>query len=239
MMSVIKNTDRSVPKQITTPIGIQRRSPLIIIGKTPSAVVHDVKKIGLIRRFPASCAASFTFIPFWKRSSSAYSNMIIPLRTIIPTKDISPNTAVMEKSNLNIHSPKNAPKRHSVLRTIVSMAKDIFLKWNNKNMNSMNTAAKKVITISGPIDRLMLLRPPNSTLIPSGRSILLRYSFMAFVAVGWLLPYFMSAPIHITWFPFILEIISGSHSGLSFATCLIGTDIPGVEVETRVFPICS
>ena len=65
-MNTIRKMDSIVPKHITTPIGIHRASRLIIIGSTPRAVVHDVRKIGLILRFPASSAASFTGRPCWK-----------------------------------------------------------------------------------------------------------------------------------------------------------------------------
>ena len=58
IIRVIGKMESKVPKHITTPIGIHSRSPLIIIGSTPSAVVQDVRKIGLILRFPASRAAS-------------------------------------------------------------------------------------------------------------------------------------------------------------------------------------
>jgi hypothetical protein len=47
-----------VPKQITTPIGIQRLVAAMIIGSTPSAVVALVRKTGRIRRRPAWKAAS-------------------------------------------------------------------------------------------------------------------------------------------------------------------------------------
>ena len=98
MMSVIRNIDSMVPKQITTPIGIHNASPLTIIGNTPKAVVQDVRKIGLILRLPASSAASRTEYPFSKRNSSAYSNMMIPIRTMIPTRLIRPRTEVSPKS---------------------------------------------------------------------------------------------------------------------------------------------
>ena len=39
----------SVPKQITTPIGIHRELPLIIIGITPTEAAAEVKNIGRIR----------------------------------------------------------------------------------------------------------------------------------------------------------------------------------------------
>ena len=71
IISTIKTIESIVPKQMTTPIGSHSRSPLNIIGSTPSAVVHEVRKIGRMRRFPASIAASSTEYPDVKRSSSA------------------------------------------------------------------------------------------------------------------------------------------------------------------------
>ena len=50
----------TVPEQITTPIGVHKALLQIIIGTTPTAVVADVRKIGNIRRLPASMAASLT-----------------------------------------------------------------------------------------------------------------------------------------------------------------------------------
>ena len=59
-MVMVSGRVRSEPKQMTTPIGIQRLVWAIIIGSTPSAVVAVVRKIGRIRRKPASYAASRT-----------------------------------------------------------------------------------------------------------------------------------------------------------------------------------
>ena len=50
----VRGRVKIVPKQMTTPIGIQRLVCAIIIGMTPSAVVAEVRKIGRIRRKPAS-----------------------------------------------------------------------------------------------------------------------------------------------------------------------------------------
>ena len=58
MMSTVKGRVMATPKRITTPIGIQRASALIIIGSTPRPVVQEVRKMGRIRREPASIAAS-------------------------------------------------------------------------------------------------------------------------------------------------------------------------------------
>ena len=52
-----KIIEKTVPEQITTPIGIQREL-LMIMGTTPTAVVAEVRKIGSMRRRPASKAAS-------------------------------------------------------------------------------------------------------------------------------------------------------------------------------------
>ena len=41
-----KIIEKTVPEQITTPIGIQRELPLMIMGTTPTAVVAEVRKIG-------------------------------------------------------------------------------------------------------------------------------------------------------------------------------------------------
>ena len=45
-----KIIEKTVPEQITTPIGIQRELPLMIMGTTPTAVVAEVRKIGGRRR---------------------------------------------------------------------------------------------------------------------------------------------------------------------------------------------
>lgn len=39
-----KIIEKTVPEQITTPIGIQRELPLMIMGTTPTAVVAEVRK---------------------------------------------------------------------------------------------------------------------------------------------------------------------------------------------------
>jgi hypothetical protein len=57
-MMTAKIIEKTVPEQITTPIGIQRELPLMIMGTTPTAVVAEVRKIGSMRRRPASKAAS-------------------------------------------------------------------------------------------------------------------------------------------------------------------------------------
>ena len=48
------------PAKMVTPTGIQNELWAIIIGTTPTAVVAVVRKIGTIRRLPASYAAFFT-----------------------------------------------------------------------------------------------------------------------------------------------------------------------------------
>ncbi len=53
-----KIIEKTVPEQITTPIGIQRELPLMIMGTTPTAVVAEVRKIGSVagrrrRRHPS------------------------------------------------------------------------------------------------------------------------------------------------------------------------------------------
>ena len=217
-MRVIRMTESIVPKQITTPIGIQRRSPLIIIGSTPRAVVQEVRKIGRIRRFPAREAASLTGMPCSKRSSSAYSNSRIPLRTMMPTREMSPRTAVIEKSRPKIQRPKKAPKRHRVLRTRVRTAREIFLKWKSRKKNRIITAAMNERAISGPIWLFTPLSPPNFTMTPSGMSAVLRYRFMALTAVGWLFPNFMSAPTIMADLPSMRVREVGSHSGVTVAT---------------------
>ena len=45
-----KIIEKTVPEQITTPIGIQRELPLMIMGTTPTAVVAEVRKIAGRRR---------------------------------------------------------------------------------------------------------------------------------------------------------------------------------------------
>ena len=225
-----------VPKQITTPIGFHRKSPLRIIGNTPKAVVQEVRKIGRIRRFPASSAASFNGIPRSKRSSSAYSNMIIPLRTMMPTKLISPRTAVSPKSSRNTHSPKNAPKKQSTLSTKVSIAIEIFLKWNSRKKNKTATAQMNAIMISGPTSLLMAESPAYSTLAPSGRFGLIWLSTKAlicFIASGWLHSYFISAVTVRQDSPALRGYDSSSHPGCISATCRKGTETPGYRVGSK------
>ena len=50
------------PAKMVTPTGIQMDDWAIIIGTTPTAVVAVVRKMGTIRRLPASQAARFTEI---------------------------------------------------------------------------------------------------------------------------------------------------------------------------------
>ena len=58
MMESTMTCESSTPKQITTPIGIYRGLWLMIIGKTPKAVVAEVRKMGRILRLPANMTAS-------------------------------------------------------------------------------------------------------------------------------------------------------------------------------------
>ena len=53
-----KIIEKTVPEQITTPIGIQRELPLMTMGTTPTAVVAEVRKIVSMHRRPPSEAAS-------------------------------------------------------------------------------------------------------------------------------------------------------------------------------------
>ena len=185
-----------MPKQITTPIDRQSASPLIIIGKTPNAVVQEVRKIGRIRRLPASIAASFALRPCCICNSSAYSNMMMPLRTMMPTRLMSPNTAVSPKSRLKIQSPKNAPNMHSRLSVSVSAANEIFLKWNSMKKNNTATAQMNDSRISGITVLLTADSPPYSTVASGGssgktESVTKRWS--SAMATGWLQPCFISA----------------------------------------------
>ena len=68
---VTKSMEIHVPKQMTTPIGDQSALRLIIIGTTPMEAAADVRKIGRIRRLPASNAASYTLFPSTNRRCSA------------------------------------------------------------------------------------------------------------------------------------------------------------------------
>ena len=178
-----------VPKHITTPIGIHSASPLIIIGRTPSAVVQDVRKIGLILLFPASMEASFTSHPFSNRRYSAYSNISIPFLTIIPIRLTSPRTEVSPKSSLNSHSPRNPPKKHSVLSIMVSTAMETFLKCTRRKKNRMATAHRNVAVISGATSPFMEDSPPYVIATPSGSPGLISFStnrFTFFMTTGWL-----------------------------------------------------
>lgn len=60
----------SVPKLIIQPIEGQSVLSENIRGSTPTAVVADVRKIGFMRRLPASIAACLALSPL-RRSSSA------------------------------------------------------------------------------------------------------------------------------------------------------------------------
>ena len=42
------------PARMVTPTGIQKDEPAMIIGMTPTAVVAVVRKMGTMRRWPAS-----------------------------------------------------------------------------------------------------------------------------------------------------------------------------------------
>ena len=148
MISTISTIDNSVPKHITTPIGIHRISPLKIIGSTPNAVVQEVKKIGLILLLPASAAASFTPYPNSNLKVSAYSNIRIPFLTTIPIRLTTPNTAVILKSRLKIQSPNVAPNRHRRLNTMVSRDNNIFLKWYRRKPKRIIMAHTRTIITS-------------------------------------------------------------------------------------------
>ena len=60
-----------VPKQITTPIGDHNALLLMIIGTTPIEAAALVRKIGRVRRLPASKAASRADKPPLRRKVSA------------------------------------------------------------------------------------------------------------------------------------------------------------------------
>ena len=117
-----------VPKQITTPMGIHSEVCATIIGMTPKAVVADVRKMGRIRRLPASKAASRAVLCCSLRSISAYSNMMMALRTMIPMRLTTPSTAVILKSSWKIHNPRQVPKMQMALAANDSRAMSIFVK---------------------------------------------------------------------------------------------------------------
>ena len=101
----------------------------MIIGNTPNAVVAEVRKMGRMRRLPASKAASLTGIWCSKRKVSAYSNMMMALRTMIPMRLTIPNVAVMLKSRPNSHNPRHAPNTHIKLEPMVNITRLILEKW--------------------------------------------------------------------------------------------------------------
>ena len=232
--------ERRVPKQMTTPIGCQSKSPPVTIGSTPKAVVHDVRNIGLIRRCPAIIAASLTLYPCLNLSSSAYSYIRIPFRTIMPIRLIIPRIAVNPRSRSNIHRPMKAPKRQRVLIARVNSARDSFLKWNTMNITNIITAATTDRMISGMTCSFVPDSPLYSTTVPFGNDGTISfsiYSLIFFDATGWLLPNFMSANMLIdSSFPY-LSSVDGCQSGSILATCLKGTLTPGIEVGIWIFSI--
>ena len=210
------------------------------IGRTPNAVVQEVRKIGFIRRAPASIAAVLTSRPFENLSSSAYSYITIPLRTMMPIRLTMPRTAVRPKSRLKIQSPKKAPNRHRRLITRVNNERESFLKWNSIHSSRISTAAAKDQAISGPSLRLAAVSPPYSTTVPSGRPGMISfstYSFICFIAAGWLLPYFISAKMLTLSSPDLRSSWRLLHSGSIEAICLSGTLMPGTAVDTIREPI--
>ena len=126
---MVSGSVKIVPKQMTTPIGIHRLVWAKIIGSTPNAVVAEVKNTGRIRRKPAWKAASRTERCFVRRSSSAYSYMIMAFRTMMPIKLTIPNTTVIDISIWNILSPTNAPKTQRIELDNAKSANDTFPKW--------------------------------------------------------------------------------------------------------------
>ena len=56
-MVTTRISDPMPPAKMVTPTGIQNADCAIIIGTTPTAVVAVVRKMGTMRRLPASTAA--------------------------------------------------------------------------------------------------------------------------------------------------------------------------------------
>ena len=67
----VSTMETNSPKQITVPKGPHRGERLKIMGMTPTAAAAEVRKMGLILRFPAARAASFVVIPWFSLNSRA------------------------------------------------------------------------------------------------------------------------------------------------------------------------
>ena len=129
-----------VPARITIPIGIQSELWLMIIGITPTAVVAEVRKMGIIRRLPASKAASLTCTFLSLRSFSAWSNMMMALRTMIPIRLMSPRMHVSPNSSPLIQTPTDAPTRQNDSDISAARARLIFLKLIRRKKKMMMMA---------------------------------------------------------------------------------------------------
>ena len=128
-----------VPARITIPIGIQSELWLIIIGITPTAVVAEVRKMGIIRRLPASKAASLTCTLLFRRFS-AWSNMMMAFRTMIPIRLMRPRMHVSPNSSPLIQTPTDAPTRQNDSDISAARARLIFLKLIRRKKKMMMMA---------------------------------------------------------------------------------------------------
>ena len=119
------------PKRIVMPTGFHMAEPAAIIGTTPTAVVTVVRKMGTIRRLPASNAASRADSPFFI-PPSACSKMRISLRIISPISVMNPKMVVSPIVVSVMKRPNMALGMNSMTANMQTNVSLYFLKLNSR-----------------------------------------------------------------------------------------------------------
>ena len=147
------------------PTGIQKLLPARIMGTTPTAVVAVVRKMGTMRRLPASRAASLADMPS-AIFSLACSKMSISLRIIMPMRVMKPNMPVRPSTLLAMSRPMMAPGMPRLMATMHTMAMENLRKLNSRK-KKMSTMAMAMLTItSGVVSLFFSVSPPTSARTP-------------------------------------------------------------------------
>ncbi|MPN34241.1 hypothetical protein SDC9_181734 [bioreactor metagenome] len=141
-------------------MGIHRLLLPRIIGITPTAAAADVRNIGRILRFPASNPASWALKPCSVRSFSAYSNIMIAFRMIIPIRLTTPSTEVIPKSIPKIATPTTAPGKLNAAAERARTEMLIFLNVYSRKRKMIMNAMISPATISGIRSSFILCSPP-------------------------------------------------------------------------------
>ena len=140
------------------------------MGTTPTAVVAVVRKMGTMRRLPASKAASLADMPA-AIFSLACSKMSISLRMIMPMRVMKPNRLVSPRILLAMSRPTMAPGMPRLMATMHTVAMENLRKLNSRKKKMSTTAMPRPAITSGVMSLFSSVSPPTSARTPRGRGI--------------------------------------------------------------------